>query len=76
LRRVSENAVIFRRLLPADIDFYVASGEGIGKAGGYSLQGCAQKFIRFMSGSPSGVIGLPIFDVNQMLITAGWPTHE
>jgi len=72
LRRLSDSTVIFRRLSTADIEAYAECGEGVGKAGGYNLQGCAQMMVRFMSGSYSGIIGLPLFDVGQMLRGAGW----
>ena len=72
LRRVCDSTVIFRALSDPDIENYVASGEGIGKAGGYAIQGCAAAFIRFMSGSYSNIVGLPLFDVAQLLNGAGW----
>jgi septum formation protein len=56
----------------ADIEAYVASGEGIGKAGGYAIQGMAAGYIRFISGSYSNIVGLPLFDVAQMLKSAGF----
>lgn len=52
--------VRFARLTHADIDWYIATGEWEGKAGGYAIQGAAQSFIPFISGSVSNVIGLPL----------------
>lgn len=72
LQRLSDSTVIFRRLTSADIEAYAASGEGIGKAGGYAIQGLAASYIRFISGSYSGIVGLPLFDVAQMLRSAGF----
>jgi septum formation protein len=72
LHRVCDSTVIFRQLAEADIEAYVASGEGIGKAGGYAIQGRAQALIRFISGSHSNIVGLPLFDLAQMLRGAGW----
>ena len=46
---------------------YVATEEGLGKAGGYAINGRAASFIRFMSGSYSGVVGLPLFETAQLL---------
>ena len=53
------------------VDAYVAGGEGLGKAGGYGVQGYAEAFVRFLSGSHSGVIGLPLFETRALLTTAG-----
>ncbi|MDD3030127.1 MAG: Maf family protein [Alphaproteobacteria bacterium] len=72
LSRVSDSTVIFRQLLDAEIDAYARTGEGIGKAGGYAIQGRAGLLIRFISGSYSGIVGLPLFEVNQMLRGVGW----
>ncbi|MDR3424289.1 MAG: Maf family protein [Alphaproteobacteria bacterium] len=72
LRRVCDSAVIFRQLSVQDIEAYVQCGEGIGKAGGYAIQGRAGALIRFISGSYSNIVGLPLFEVAQMLRGAGW----
>ena len=72
LRRVSDSIVLFRELSRDDIDAYAACGEGIGKAGGYAIQGRAGALIRFISGSYSNIVGLPLFEVAQMLRGAGW----
>ena len=69
--RLSTSVVSFKRLEPAEIDAYVASGEGLGKAGGYAIQGRAAGFIRWMSGSYSGVVGLPLFEARALLEAAG-----
>ncbi|MFA4995186.1 MAG: nucleoside triphosphate pyrophosphatase [Bdellovibrionales bacterium] len=72
LHRVSDSTVIFHLLSREDIDAYAECGEGIGKAGGYAIQGRAAALIRFISGSYSGIVGLPLFEVAQMLRGAGW----
>ncbi len=69
--RVSSSVVTFKRLEAAEIDAYVATGEGLGKAGGYAIQGRAAGFIRFMSGSYSGVVGLPLYETRALLKAAG-----
>lgn len=69
--RLSDTIVTFKRLSDADIDGYVASGEGMGKAGGYAIQGRAEGFVRFLSGSYSGVVGLPLFEARTLLEGAG-----
>jgi septum formation protein len=72
LERISDSTVIFRQLTAADIEAYVKSGEGIGKAGGYAIQGRAAALIRFITGSYSNIVGLPLFDVAQMLRSGGY----
>ena len=71
--RVSDSSVIFARLTDAQLDAYAACGEGVGKAGGYAIQGRAAGFARFLSGSYSGVVGLPLFEVCQLLRGRGYP---
>ncbi|MFM5884482.1 MAG: Maf family protein [Novosphingobium sp.] len=72
-KRTVETVVTFKRLSEEEIDAYVASGEGLGKAGGYAIQGRAEALIRFVSGSHSGVIGLPLFETRALLKAAGIP---
>ena len=69
--RLSDTILAFKPLSPAEIDGYIASGEGLGKAGGYAIQGYAEAFVRFLSGSHSGVVGLPLLETRAMLLTAG-----
>jgi len=69
--RLIETAVRFKRLEPAEIEDYVKSGEWRGKAGGYAIQGLAAKYIAFVSGSYSNVVGLPLHETAQMLKAAG-----
>ena len=69
--RLSDTIVAFKPLSAAEIDAYVACGEGLGKAGGYAIQGRAEAFVRFLSGSHSGVVGLPLFETRALLKTAG-----
>ena len=69
--RLSDTIVAFKPLSAAEIDAYVACGEGSGKAGGYAIQGRAEAFVRFLSGSHSGVIGLPLFETRALLKAAG-----
>lgn len=69
--RLADTIVAFKPLSPAEIDAYIAGGEGLGKAGGYAVQGYAEAFVRFLAGSHSGVIGLPLFETRALLRTAG-----
>jgi septum formation protein len=71
--RMVETVVAFKRLTPEELDAYVASGEGLGKAGGYAIQGRAEALIRYVAGSHSGVIGLPLFETRALLRAAGYP---
>ena len=65
--RTVETAVAFSRLTPRQIDLLVADGEWEGKAGGYAIQGRAAAVVRFLSGSHSAVVGLPLFETAQLL---------
>lgn len=69
--RVADTIVALKALSVAEIDWYVASGEGMGKAGGYAIQGRAESFVRFLSGSHSNVVGLPLFETRGLLTGAG-----
>jgi septum formation protein len=71
--RMVETVVAFKRLTEDEVEAYVASGEGLGKAGGYAIQGRAEALIRFVSGSHSGVVGLPLFETRALLKAAGFP---
>lgn len=69
--RLADTIVAFKPLSPAEIDSYVGCGEGLGKAGGYAIQGRAEAFVRFLAGSHSGVVGLPLFETRALLVSAG-----
>ena len=69
--RIADTIVAFKPLTSREINGYVACGEGLGKAGGYAIQGRAEGWVRFLSGSHSGVIGLPLFETRALLVTAG-----
>ncbi|MEP2989601.1 MAG: nucleoside triphosphate pyrophosphatase [Parasphingorhabdus sp.] len=70
--KLSDSIVKFKRLEPNEIEAYIASGEGDGKAGGYAIQGVAEAFVTWMSGSYSGIMGLPLYETRNLLITSGW----
>lgn len=71
--RVVDTIVAFKQLMPDEIEAYVASGEGMGKAGGYAIQGRAEAFVRFLSGSHSNVVGLPLYETRNLLTSVGVP---
>jgi septum formation protein len=71
-RRHVVTSVAFKRLEPAEIDAYVASGEWHGKAGGYAVQGRAGAFVRLIVGSYSNVVGLPLYETAALLRGLGF----
>lgn len=71
-KRLVTTILAFQRLTDQQIASYVAGGEWQGKAGGYALQGSAEMFVRFLSGSHSNVVGLPLFETAQLLRGCGW----
>jgi septum formation protein len=72
-QRLVESVVGLARLTPGQLHAYLAGGEWQGNAGGYAIQGGAAAFVRFLSGSYSNVVGLPLFETAQLLRGAGWP---
>jgi septum formation protein len=70
--RVVETRLKMRRLTEADIRAYADSGEGVGKAGGYGIQGLAGAFILSLSGSWPAVVGLPLHETETLLKGLGW----
>lgn len=72
LTRLCTTTVAFRRLSKADIDAYIESREWDGKAGGYAVQGLAARYVKFMSGSHSNIVGLSVYDAVAMLESAGY----
>lgn len=70
--RLSETVVRFKPLSRGEIDAYIAGGEWHGKAGGYAIQGSAEGLIAWISGSHSGVVGLPLFETRALLKAAGF----
>jgi septum formation protein len=71
-KRLSDTRVSVKRLRETEIAAYVKSGEGIGKAGGYAIQGLFGAHIRQISGSYTGVMGLPVYETAQLLIGLGY----
>jgi septum formation protein len=71
VQALSESWVRFADMTPAQIRAYVATGEPMGKAGAYGIQGRAAGFIAQMRGSYSGIMGLPLFETAQLLRQLG-----
>jgi septum formation protein len=70
--RLVTTIVTFKRLTPAEIGGYVGTGEWRGKAGGYAIQGRAGAFVRFIAGSYSAVVGLPVMETVALLSGLGF----
>ena len=71
--RLSTSLVAFKPLSAGEIQAYLGSGEWRGKAGGYAIQGRAEALVRMLSGSHSGVMGLPLYETRALLRAAGYP---
>ncbi|OYY95071.1 MAG: septum formation inhibitor Maf [Hydrogenophilales bacterium 28-61-23] len=69
---LSESVVRFKTLTEAEIAAYLGSREGCDKAGGYAIQGRAALFIEHISGSYSGVMGLPLYETSELLKSVGF----
>jgi septum formation protein len=68
--------VKMKRLSDIELNAYLASNEWQGKAGGYAIQGLAGAFIPWMSGSFTGIVGLPLAETAALLATAGYPMYR
>lgn len=69
---VEQTTVTFAELTSTDIDWYLASGDHIGKAGAYGVQGVAGVFITQLEGSFTNVVGLPLTTLRPMLLATGF----
>ena len=70
--RLSVSWVVWRELEAQEIDRYVASGEPMGKAGAYAIQGRSGAWCQSIQGSYSGIMGLPLFETAELLKPLGW----
>lgn len=68
--------VKMKRLSDVELNTYLASNDWQGKAGGYGIQGLAGAFIPWISGSFTGIVGLPLAETATMLATAGYPVYR
>ncbi len=71
--RDSVSQVKMKRLSDVELNSYLAGGDWRGKAGAYGIQGAAGAFIPWISGSFTGIMGLPMAETAAMLATAGYP---
>jgi septum formation protein len=74
--RESVSAVKMKRLSDAELNSYLDSGEWFGKAGGYAIQGRAGAFIPWITGSFTGIVGLPLAETATLLAAAGYPLYR
>ena len=70
--RCCDSVVTFARLQAAEIEAHLATGEWVGRAGGYAIQGQAAAFVRHLQGSYSGVVGLPLWETASLLRGLSW----
>ena len=75
LERIVQSHVWFREDVEPLLDWYLATEEPLGKAGGYALQGLASIFVTRVEGSLSNVVGLPLEALVAMLPQLGWPLN-
>ncbi len=73
LTRESVSVVMMKRLSDAELNAYLGSGEWQGKAGAYGIQGLAGALIPWISGSYTGIMGLPVAETAALLSTVGYP---
>ncbi len=70
------SAVKMKRLSDQEVNAYLASNDWQGKAGGYGIQGAASAFIPWISGSFTGIVGLPLAETSGLLQAAGYPLYQ
>ena len=71
VQALSDSRVRFAAMTPAQIRAYVASGEPMGKAGAYAVQGRAAAHIEYIAGSYTGIMGLPLYETASLLRQLG-----
>ena len=74
LERDVQNHVRFKWLSAREIDNYLETGDWVGKAGGYAIQGPASAFVPWISGSYSAIVGLPLAETYALLTSLGIPS--
>ncbi|MBU2941345.1 MAG: Maf family protein [Pseudoruegeria sp.] len=70
------SAVKMKRLSDDELNAYLASNDWQGKAGGYAIQGPAGAFVPWISGSFTGIVGLPVAETASLLLAAGYPLYK
>ena len=72
VQKAIKTSITFKHLTPHEIQTYAQNGEGVGKAGGYAIQGYAEAFVRRIIGSYSNVVGLPLYETRNALTGLGY----
>ena len=70
--KIVTSVVAIKRLEEIEISSYLESGEWLGKAGGYAIQGMAAAYVRHISGSYSAIVGLPLYETRALLNGSGF----
>jgi len=70
--KISKTTVALKAISVAELNEYVASGLGIGREGGFNIQTHLEAFVKSIDGSYSGIIGLPLYETNNILISLGY----
>ncbi len=70
--KIVTSSLKFKRLTKQEIEEYIASDQWKGCSGGYAIEGLAGKYLAWLSGSFSNVLGLPLYEVNNMLTACGF----
>lgn len=70
--KIVVSKIKFKLLTVDEIEHYVLLGEGVNKAGGYTISGYAESFVEFLSGSHSNVLGLPLYETRMMFVGLGF----
>jgi septum formation protein len=73
--KTNKNIITFKSLTSLEIDQYVSSNQGIGCEGGLMIEGLAGAFVRSIDGSPSGIMGLPLYETLNMIHSMGYTRH-
>ena len=74
--KISITSVKFSAINEKELNEYLSLNEWQGKAGSYALQGYGAKFVQWIHGSSSGVIGLPLYELKNLLVTSGWQNYK
>jgi septum formation protein len=70
--KTSKTTITVKRIQKIELDEYIKSGQGIGLEGGFCIQGLAGAFVKSISGSYSGVVGLPLYETKNLLTSLGY----
>lgn len=75
-QKLSTSIVKFKRFGHEEIEHYLDSDHGIGVAGGFAIQGLGETLVKWMSGSYSGIVGLPLYETANLLKGVGYNAYN